>query len=206
MKRRPFARFIMLVSTIEPRKGHRMVQAVWDTLLKEGIPQRLDAGLVLVGRPGWMVDDLMVTLQSTERIAILDEIDDAGLAALYDAADFCIYPSEYEGYGLPVVEALCRQKPVIASNVGVVPELESSLLKRLAADDEDAWYAAIRHWLLTPPDPQLSNRFRHPNWQEAAATIFASLMAESQAKHEPFPSGNGKIVRDDLEDLEPTRG
>ena len=112
----------MLVSTIEPRKGHGLMQAVWSRLLKEGIPQNLDVTLVLVGRVGWLIDGLVESLLSSERIAVLDEVDDAALAGLYDGAGFCIYPSEYEGYGLPVVEALARGKAVLASDVGVVPE------------------------------------------------------------------------------------
>ena len=169
----------MLVSTIEPRKGHRLIQSVWSKLIEEGIPQRLDVTLVLVGRPGWMVDELLDALSASERIVILEEVNDDELAELYDGTDFCIYPSEYEGYGLPIVEALSRRKAVIASNVGVVPELESSLLKRLPHDDEGAWCAAIREWLLAPPDPRRAAEFRHPTWQEAASIVFATIYGRS---------------------------
>jgi glycosyltransferase involved in cell wall biosynthesis len=174
------SRYIMLVSTIEPRKGHRLAQAVWSKLLQEGIPQRLDVNLVLVGRPGWMVDDLMKTLRTSDRIVVMDNIDDRALAALYDQADFCIYPSEYEGYGLPVVEALARGKAVLASNVGVVPELQAGLLKQLPPHDEETWYAVIKEWLVSPEvrptrDADGSTCFRHPSWAEAAAETFAAV-------------------------------
>ena len=177
----PPSRYILFVSTIEPRKGHGLVQAVWTGLLQQGIPQKLDMTLMLIGRPGWMVDDLMKTLRASERIAIMENVDDGALAALYDRAAFCIYPSEYEGYGLPVVEALARGKAVLASDVGVVPELQSSLLKRLPPRDEQAWTLAIREWLLCPDfvprnaDP--ATGFRHPTWQEAAASTFAAIEA-----------------------------
>ena len=176
----PCSQYIMLVSTIEPRKGHRLVQAVWSRLLEEGIPQRLDVNLVLVGRPGWMVDDLMKTLRASDRIVIMNSVDDRVLAALYDRADFCIYPSEYEGYGLPVVEALARGKAVLASNVGVVPELQAGLLKRLPPHDDQAWHAAIKEWLVSPEvrparDADGSTGFRHPTWAESAAAIFAAV-------------------------------
>ncbi len=172
----PGSRYIMLVSTIEPRKGHGLIQAVWSRLLKEGIPQSLDVTLVLVGRPGWLIDDLIRRLLSSERIAVLDEVDDATLAGLYDGASFCVYPSEYEGYGLPVVEALARGKAVLASDVGIVPELQSPLLKRLPARDEEAWYQAIRTWLTNPETlPRSDAAFDHPTWQEAAAQVFAAI-------------------------------
>ena len=59
-------RFVLFVSMVEPRKGHRMLLAVWRRLLAAGIPQRHRFKLVLVGRAGWLVDD------------VLRQIDDAG--------------------------------------------------------------------------------------------------------------------------------
>jgi glycosyltransferase involved in cell wall biosynthesis len=173
---RPGSRYIMLVSTIEPRKGHGLMQAVWSRLLQEGIPQNLDVTLVLVGRAGWLIDGLVESLLSSERIAVMDEVDDAALAGLYDGASFCIYPSEYEGYGLPVVEALARGKAVLASDVGVVPEIQSPLLKRLPARDEEAWHQAIGAWLTSPETlPRSDVVFDHPTWQQAAARVFAAI-------------------------------
>jgi glycosyltransferase involved in cell wall biosynthesis len=172
----PGSRYIMLVSTIEPRKGHGLMQAVWSRLLKEGIPQNLDVTLVLVGRVGWLTDSLIESLLSSERITVLDEVDDEALASLYDGASFCVYPSECEGYGLPVIEALARGKAVLASDVGVVPEIRSPLLRRLAPRDEEAWHRAIRTWLTDPQTlPRSDAAFDHPSWQEAAAQVFAAI-------------------------------
>jgi glycosyltransferase involved in cell wall biosynthesis len=166
----------MLVSTIEPRKGHCLIQAVWNRLLQERIPQQLELSLLLIGRAGWLVEDLIERLQETDRIVLMEDVDDASLGNLYDHASFCIYPSEYEGYGLPVVEALARGKPVLAADVGVVPELQSSLLKRLPPRDEEAWYQAIRTWLLNPDTvPRADGTFRHPTWDEAAAVVFQAI-------------------------------
>ena len=169
-----YSRYILFVSTIEPRKGHQLVQKVWNRLLQEEIPQRLDTALFLVGRTGWLLDDLTRILRTTDRLQILENVSDRELHGLYTKADFCIYPSQYEGYGLPVVEALGRKKPVLAANVGIVPELHTSLLKRVPANDEDAWYEAIKAWLEKPPDLGDAH-FEHPTWQEAAAESFASI-------------------------------
>jgi glycosyltransferase involved in cell wall biosynthesis len=191
----PGSPFIMLVSTIEPRKGHRLAQTVWNKLLQEGIPQRLDAKLVLVGRPGWMVDDLMKTLLTSDRIVVMDGVDDRTLAALYDRAEFCIYPSEYEGYGLPVVEALARGRAVLASNVGIVPELQTGLLKRLPPDDNEAWYAAVKEWLVSPEvrpgrNSDGSAGFRHPTWADAAAETFAAVYGDYRPRSADQTSDN----------------
>ena len=173
-------RYIIFVSTIEPRKGHRMIQHVWKTLVDQGLPHTLDVTLLLVGRPGWLVDDLLPSLAACERLVILDGVDDDKLANLLDGADFSIYPSEYEGYGLPVVEALSRQRPVIASNVGIVPELHSPLLRRLPVGDQDAWLNAIRDWMLSPPDTRGAQVFRAPSWHEAASVVFARINNSSE--------------------------
>ena len=168
----------MFVSTIEPRKGHRLVLKIWNRLLQERIPQTLDVTLLLVGRPGWMVDDLLEKLATIDRIRILNNISDRELGRLYDQADFCIYPSEYEGYGLPVVEALARGKAVLASNVGVVPELKTSLLQPLPPNDEHAWYEAIKSWLAKPRVLDGASDFRHPTWDEAAAQAFGIIRGD----------------------------
>lgn len=172
----PSSRYIMLVSTIEPRKGHCLIQAVWNRLLQERVPQELDLSLLLIGRSGWLVDDLIERLQETDRVVCMEDVDDTSLGSLYDHASFCIYPSEYEGYGLPVVEALARGKPVLASDVGVVPELQSSLLKRLPPRDEEAWYQAIRTWFLNPDAvPRDDGTFHHLTWDQAAAGVFEAI-------------------------------
>jgi glycosyltransferase involved in cell wall biosynthesis len=171
---------VLFVSTIEPRKGHELAKRVWSRLVQEGIPQKLNVVLVLVGRAGWMVGDLIKSLRSHQHIAVLDDSDDEELACLYNQAQFCIYPSQYEGYGLPVIEALARGKPILASNVGIVPELRSRLLRRLPPNDEESWYTAMKEWLTnSKARPQISDKdttdFRHPTWEEAAAQAFTTI-------------------------------
>src|SRR5262249_29651657 len=94
----------------------------------------------------------------------------------------------YEGYGLPVVEALARGKAVLASDVGVVPELQSPLLMRLPPGDEEAWYQTIHGWLTRPETlPRSNESFEHPTWQQAAARTFA-LIDEFTAREVPSRS------------------
>ena len=103
-----------MVSTIEPRKGHQLIYNVWLKLLAEGVPQKTGFKLVFVGRPGWKVEKLIDQLKNDARLGnslqLLTSVNDDQLAALYDGAAFCLYPSVYEGYGLPVVEAFFQQK------------------------------------------------------------------------------------------------
>lgn len=174
-------RYIVFVSTIEPRKGHRMLYEVWLRLLEQGIPQRTGFKLVFVGRPGWMVDDLMRDLTTDRRIAdslrVMSGVDDAMLATLVRGAAFCVYPPVYEGYGLPVVEAFFHGKAVIASNGGSLPEVVGPFSPCLDPHDSEAWYRTIKAWILDPAarapfEARLRNDFRYRTWEQAAAEFF----------------------------------
>ena len=123
-------RFILFVSTIEPRKGHRMLLRVWRRLLASKVPQLHRFKMVFVGQRGWAVDDVFDQINDSE----FDEfwctsrgIPDDELASLYSAAAFCVYPSEYEGFGLPIIEAFSFGRAVLASTGGALPETVGGL-------------------------------------------------------------------------------
>jgi glycosyltransferase involved in cell wall biosynthesis len=177
-------RYALFVSTIEPRKGHEMLYRVWLRLLAEGVAQAARFKLVFVGRPGWMVDELTAALAGDARLAgtllRLEAVSDAALDALYRQAAFCLYPSLYEGYGLPVVEAFARGKALIASDGGSLPEIVGDLSPVLPARDEDAWFETLRRWIEEPAarapyEAAIRARFAHPTWEEAGARFFAAI-------------------------------
>lgn len=174
-------RYALLVSTIEPRKGHRLIYDAWVKLLEAGIPQRSRFKLVFAGRKGWMVDDLMQDLRGDPRTAgtieILTEADDATVSTLYRNAAFCLYPSRYEGYGLPVVEAFGYGKAVLASTGGAVPEVVGGFSPCIDPADVDAWQHMLETWIQDPAaraayETHIRTSFRHPDWDESARTFF----------------------------------
>jgi len=180
-------RYALLVSTIEPRKGHRLIYDAWVKLLAAGIPQRARFKLVFAGRKGWMVDDLMGDLRRDRRIAgtieIFTDADDALVATLYRDAAFCLYPSRYEGYGLPVVEAFRHGKAVLASNGGAVPEVVDGFSPCLDPTDLDAWQHMLAAWILDPAsravyETRIRTAFRHPDWDQSAQTFFRLVRGE----------------------------
>jgi glycosyltransferase involved in cell wall biosynthesis len=180
-------RYALLVSTIEPRKGHRVIYDAWIRLLDAGIPQRSRFKLAFAGRKGWMVDDLMRDLQRDPRIAdtvqILPDADDATVSALYRDAAFCLYPSRYEGYGLPVVEAFRHGKAVLASTGGALPELVGGFSPCLDPTDSEAWRHMLETWIEDPAaraayETRIRTSFRHPDWGESAQTFFALVRGE----------------------------
>jgi glycosyltransferase involved in cell wall biosynthesis len=107
-------------------------------------------------------------------------VSDAVLDLLYRHAAFCLYPSLYEGYGLPVVEAFARGKAVIASNAGALPEMVQDFSPCLDPRDEDAWRETLKTWVGDPTarapfEKAIRERFRHPSWEEAAAGVFSAV-------------------------------
>lgn len=177
-------RFALFVSTIEPRKGHRLLYEVWLRLLAAGVPQRTGFKLVFVGRPGWMVEDLVRALDSDERLKgtllRLDRVDDTAMRALSANAAFGLYPSRYEGYGLPLVEAFHLGKAVIASTGGSLPEVAGAFSPCLDPEDPDAWFDTLERWIEDPAaripyEERIRTDFRHPGWAEAAALFFARV-------------------------------
>jgi glycosyltransferase involved in cell wall biosynthesis len=174
--------YALLVSTIEPRKGHRLIYDAWVKLVEAGIPQRAGFKLVFAGREGWMVDDLMRDLRNDPRIAgtfvLLTNAPDATLAALYRDAAFCLCPSRYEGYGLPLIEAFLRGKAVLASTGGAVPEVVGDLSPCLDPTDTEEWRRMLAAWIedpgaRTPYETRIRTSFRPRNWDETAQEFFA---------------------------------
>ena len=180
-------RYVLFVSTIEPRKGHAMLLRVWTELLAAGIPQAHSFKLVFVGRRGWMTDELQRTMAEDRRLAgslvRLEGLEDATLDLVYRRAAFCVYPSLYEGYGLPVVEAFARGKAVLASSGGALAEVAAGYSPTLDPEDEDAWFESLRSWIedesaRRPYEAAIARSFRAPTWETAAAQFFAATLAE----------------------------
>lgn len=121
--------FVLLVGTIEPRKGHLTAFDAWERLLATHGADRVPR-LVCVGRKGWRDSAILARLTQSVALAasvvLLSDIGDEALAALYDRCLFTIYPSYYEGWGLPVTEALCRGKMVITTTSASLPEAGGS--------------------------------------------------------------------------------
>jgi glycosyltransferase involved in cell wall biosynthesis len=183
-------RYAVFVSTIEPRKGHALLYRVWRRLLAEGVPQATGFKLVFVGRMGWMVDKLMHDLQTDPKVRgnllMLQNVSDETLVTLYRNAAFCLYPSLYEGYGLPVIEAFTHGKAVLASSGGALPESVDEFSPCLDPRDEDAWHRMLRQWITDPSarapyEQAIRERYRRPTWNETAERFFHAAMEQSPA-------------------------
>jgi glycosyltransferase involved in cell wall biosynthesis len=113
----------LMVGTLEPRKGHRQMLAVFKHLWDK----REDVQLVIVGRHGWLMEDFMEHLEKHpeqgKKLFWLTGVSDEFLAQIYEACSCLLAASIDEGFGLPLVEAIQRDKPVLARNIEVFREI-----------------------------------------------------------------------------------
>lgn len=165
--------FILAVGTIEPRKNYEELIAAFAraTRSSDGPPL-----LVIVGRKGWLYDGVFRAVEThdlRERVLFLDFVADEDLPTLYHAAVALAMPSIYEGFGIPVVEAMASGTPVICSDSGPLPEIAGDAARFVTVGDVDALAGAL---CAVYTDEALREtlrerglaRARHFSWTEAA--------------------------------------
>lgn len=114
--------FILFVGTIEPRKNLLTLVRAFEEIVRNGVSQ---TQLVLVGNEGWLTDELQDFLRTAdfrERVRFVGYLADDDLRALYSSCRVFVYPSLYEGFGLPLLEAMACGAPVITSDIPSVRE------------------------------------------------------------------------------------
>jgi alpha-1,3-rhamnosyl/mannosyltransferase len=130
-------RYILFVSTIEPRKNLDVLISAFERVADDGYTGHL----VVVGRVGWKAEGTVTRMKKSRhaaKIRHLDYVDRSDLAALYGHADLFVMPSLYEGFGLPILEAMASGTPVIAANSSSLPEVGGTAARYFAPDNPDA--------------------------------------------------------------------
>lgn len=121
----PSGKYILSVNTLEPRKNTKRVIEAFNKLLNQERTE--DLYLVLVGANGWLNTDIIKAIELSnsgeKRVIVTGYAADEDLAALYSGALAFLYPSIYEGFGLPPLEAMQCGIPVITSNTSSLPEV-----------------------------------------------------------------------------------
>ena len=168
--------YLLAVGTIEPRKDHltllRALAAV------PGAPL-----LVLVGGIGWKVKPILAQIRVQEkagRVRYLGRVDDEWLPALYSAAGLSVYPSLYEGFGLPVLEAMACGCPVLCSDSSSLPEVGGNAAAYFRTGDDSDLARKLRSLLfdeerLTVMSAAGSARARHFSFHRAAQEVLVIL-------------------------------
>jgi len=194
--------FVLFVSTIESRKNHLGAFQAWIALIRRhGI--RKVPKLVCVGNRGWLNDAVYGQLDAheglRERVVMLSGLSDAELALLYQSCLFTLYPSSYEGWGLPVTESLCHGKVPLTSDAASLPEaggdfavtFETGCTPRLIEALETLIFDKV---FRTERELKIAEEFRPRAWSDIAdqmADHVAEWAGRCPEKNIRFPARLG---------------
>lgn len=177
--------FILTVSTVTIRKNHHLLLDVWEMLIDElgvtDVPR-----LVIAGRPGSLSAETMSRIERTpafrDVVLHLADASDEELVWLYQNCRFSVYPSIYEGWGLPISESLDFGKVCLASDRSSLPEAGEGLARLLHPFDRMSWKAEIKSFwfdnsLREQSEREIVTKHRHTSARETAETILGLVKA-----------------------------
>ncbi len=176
-------RFVVYVSTINPRKNHLFAYRLWRRLVQE----LGDAAptLVFAGQRGWRYEALFETMAAdtlmwNRKLRFVEGPTDEEMAWLYANCAFSIFPSLYEGWGLPILESLSFGKYCLAADNTSLPEAGQGLAFHADAEDEAAWLAELRRVITEPgyleaANARIRERFTARGWDEVGAELLAAI-------------------------------
>jgi glycosyltransferase involved in cell wall biosynthesis len=169
-------RFILSLGTLEPRKNFSRLIAAYSQLVRETC---LPHALVIGGKPGWLYEDIYQQANQENlagRVLFPGFVADEDLPVLYSLAEMFVFPSLYEGFGIPVLEAMACGTPVVTSNNSSLPEAAGSAALMVEATDSTELAEAIAKILN---DADLRRRMiaagydqaRRFTWQRSAQAL-----------------------------------
>jgi glycosyltransferase involved in cell wall biosynthesis len=134
---------VLSVGTLEPRKNYERLIAAFAQARQQPDGPRM---LAICGRKGWLYQGTFAAVEKwgvQDSVRILENVGDADLPALYSTADVVAMPSLYEGFGIPVTEAMACGTPVVSSTGGSLPEVAGDAALTVAPEDVDGLAAAL---------------------------------------------------------------
>jgi glycosyltransferase involved in cell wall biosynthesis len=170
-------RYLLFVGTIEPRKNLPRLLAAFEAVHADGLAE----GLVVVGRRGWLYGDFFARLErSPVRDVVLfpGYVPDEDLPAIYAGAQALVLPSLYEGFGLPVLEAMACGTPVVCSNASSIPEIGGDVALYFDPTDVEAMTKIISRVLH---DAALREEMQTRGLVQAARFSWERAAQETQA-------------------------
>lgn len=197
--------YALLVSTIESRKNHALAFDTWAKLIDDhgadAVPQ-----LVCVGRRGWLYDLAFERLDAhpglAEKVTLVSQVSDAELALIYAHCRFTVYPSHYEGWGLPITESLCYGKlPIVADNSSL-PEAGAGFAVTFVSDSIEDFARAVTGIAFDDArrleiEARIARDYRPRGWDEIAAQIQRAI--------EPEAGDGARPVRTVSREIQPGR-
>ncbi|MEJ7927152.1 glycosyltransferase family 1 protein [Sphingobium sp. AN641] len=176
-------KFILFVSTIESRKNHVGALDAWVELIKrhgiDNVPK-----LVCLGNRGWLNDAVYARIEQSallrQHVVMLQGLSDDELALLYRTCRFTLYPSNYEGWGLPVTESLCYGKVPLISDSSSLPEAGGDFAVYFPAGSTDDLIAKAELLIFDDAELQrleakIAAEFEPREWEDIADQISSEI-------------------------------
>jgi glycosyltransferase involved in cell wall biosynthesis len=172
--------FILTVGTLQRRKNHLTLVRAFAELLRSPAASP-ELRLVIAGGKGWLYDDVVAEVRALglqERVCFMGFVDEVDLPALYRTAAVFAFPSLYEGFGLPPLEALACGVPVVTSNASSLPEVVGDAGLMVDPMDVQGLAAALACALADPAwraeaVTRGTQRAAQFTWQRAAQQLLA---------------------------------
>lgn len=180
--------YILSVGVLQPLKNQLTLVRAFQGL-KRICPEAADWQLVLAGKPGWKCEELLAEAHKTPSILLRGFVERDELIALYRGASLFVFPSIYEGIGLPVLEAMTLGVPVITSNVSSLPEIAGDAAVLVNPHDVEALQTAMAGLVARPAERdrlrqvsiQNASRFPWANTVQATMGFFEEVIANWSA-------------------------
>lgn len=175
--------YVLCVCTFEPRKNHFVLYQAWKYLVRTRSPQSVPH-LVLVGGKGWNSEFILHALQQDPEIRpfiqVLHQVNDEQLQDLYKNSLLTVYPSFYEGWGLPVAESLAYGKICIASSGSSLEEIAPNLTLHCDPLQSSQWANMVWEWCQDEAKraekvKQIIQSYQPTSWQETASKVSGLL-------------------------------
>ena len=185
-------RFVLYLGTLQPRKNLELLVRAFARWREQAPPAARDVKLVLAGARGWYYDYLFALVERLglrEHVLFPGYVPADALPYWYNAATLFAYPSVYEGFGLPVLEAMACGTPVLAARASSLPEVVGDAGLLLPPKDVAAWADALGQ-LLDDPDRRhhlsqtAQERARAFSWERTARqtlAVYQEVLEEAHA-------------------------
>ena len=168
--------YLLSIGTVQPRKNYQMLIQAFAPLA-----DKFPHNLYIAGGKGWLYDEMMAEVEKqgiADRVRFIGFVDDEDLPTLYSAADLYLFPSIYEGFGLPMLEAMACGVPVIASDVSSLPEVGGETAVMIPPHDLLQWTQKIDALLSNLEQRQQMaaagyQQVQKFSWQKAAIQLLS---------------------------------
>ena len=181
-------RYLLFVGTIEPRKNLTRLLHAFESLHRD----RLTDALVVVGRRGWLYEGFFAQLEASpvrDSVLLPGYVPDEDLPAVYAGAQALVWPSLYEGFGLPVLEAMACGTPVVCSGTSSLPEVGGEAALYVDPTSTEDVIETLRRLLS---DPDLRTGLVDQGFEQASRFSWDRVAAETAAVYDSILDGEAQ--------------